>query len=132
MPTPISTPKVVLMLAIVVFSSIAVGWFMSPGQAHAFDYVYALLHPAGFAAMAIMALRRNAKSAPWLVVLLLVVCLLDVAQGPHTPGLSAFSIAAGAIAVGATILRRNRLAQVGVVLCAASLAASLVSRLLLR
>ncbi len=130
---PPARSLLVPLAVVAVVAGIAIGWFMRPSyDGIMFRYVYAVLHPAFFAAFSIAALRRDAKVARWLVALMLAALLLDIAQGSHAPVLSAVAVASGALALVATLLRKRRLAIVTTALCGASFAATLVAGLLLR
>ena len=119
-------------LAVVALAGVGTGWFMHPDQAKTFDYVYAVIHPALFAGMCITALLQDVKQARWLVALLVVVLLLDIAKGPQIPMLSALTLAAGALAMVSTFRSNRRVAIGATAVCCASLAAALLGRLLLR
>ena len=127
--TRCSTRWVPLAAALTTAGGITVGWLVSSVQTPTFDYVYALLSPACFAVICIRALLGSSDRARWLVPFSLLVVVLNVVNHPHTPGLSAVAVAAGAVAVATTLYRRKPIAIATTLVCCAGISASLLAAL---
>jgi hypothetical protein len=119
-------------LALVAAVGLAAGWFLVRHHGRSFEYVYAVLDPACMAAMAIGLLHRQAKQSRWLVPLLLLGAMVDVAIHPHAPLLTAVGLATGVVAIFGSLCGHNRSAIVATLLCCTSISASLLVGLLNR
>lgn len=103
---------------------IAVGWCLTPAAKPTFEYVYAVLSPAGFAAMCISAALRSPRHAGWFVPLALTLVLLDVVDSPQVPALTALGLVAALVATISSLAGRKRLAIAAVLICCTSASAS--------
>lgn len=120
------------LVAAAAVGGIALGWLKQPSLSSAFSYAYALLEPPLFGSSGFVALHRGLKSAPWLVLLLVVLQALSIPRMPHVPTLSAVALVAGLAACVAAFLGKRGPAIVAMALSCASFSATLVGGLLLR
>lgn len=118
-----------LAAALTTAGGLAAGWLVPWVQMRMFDYVYAVLSPGCFAAICIKVLVGGSDHARWLVPLALLLVVLNVVNHPHTAGLSAIAVAAGAVAVAATICRHKPIAIATTIVCCAGISASLLAAL---
>jgi hypothetical protein len=92
-----------------------------------FDYVRALLVPAGLGALCVIALVSHpGRRARWLVPLMLASVVFDVVRRPHVLGLSVLGIMAAVVATVACLKDRKHLAVAGTLICSASISVSLL------
>jgi hypothetical protein len=122
---PLRSRRALPALALLATAGIGVGWFVVPHHSRGFGYVHALLHPLAVGTLCVLSLSRPVKQTRWIVPLLLLGVLLDIAVAPHEPRLTTVSVVAGALALLAMLFGRNRLAIVGTVLCCSAIAATL-------
>jgi hypothetical protein len=116
--------------ALVAAAGLAAGSFIRPTQGPAFEYAYALIEPACLGTMCVGLLRRRPDHARWLVPLLLIGVMLNVANRPSTPALTAIGFAAGMLAIIGALRGHRRSATAATLVCCASLASSLLAGLL--
>lgn len=105
---------------------IAVGWLIVPHHPRTFSYVHALVHPVGTAALCVSALHRRVRHSRWVVPLLLLGVMLDVAVAPHDFELAALGLAAGTGAIAASLIGSVRSAILASLLCCGAIAAALL------
>jgi hypothetical protein len=91
-----------------------------------FDYVRALLVPAGLGTLYVIALVSHPGRARWLVPLMLASVVLDVVRRPHVLGLSVLGIMAAVVATVACLKDSKHLAVAGTLICSASISVSLL------
>jgi hypothetical protein len=106
-----------------VAAGIVAGWGFRP--APTFDEVYAVLSPIGFGAICVSSLLNGAKPARWVVPCSLVLVMATTALRAHVASLTALGIAAGVLAILTSLRGRRYPAIAGVLLCCASISASL-------
>ena len=116
-------------LALTATAGGGLGWLIRSSGGHTFDQVYAVLDPACVGAVSIGLLQRRVRHSRWLVPLLLVFAMLNVAVRPHTPVLSAIGLGAGAVAILCALCGRNRAAIVATLLACSSIAVTLFAGL---
>jgi len=106
-----------------VAAGIVAGWISRP--ARAFDEVYAALSPIGFATICISLLLSGAKQARWVVPVMMVLVMVTSALRDHVASLSALGIAAGIVAILTSLRGKKYPAIASILLCCASISASL-------
>jgi hypothetical protein len=124
------TRPMLIAFALVAAAGLAAGSFIRPNQGRAFDYAYALLEPACLGTMCIGLLHRRPDHSRWLVPLLLIGVMLNVANRPSMPALNAIGFAVGMLAIIGAVCGHRRSATAATLVCCASLAGSLIAGLL--
>jgi hypothetical protein len=115
-----------LALGLALVFGISTGWRLVGTPTPAFDYVRAVLSPAGLAALCVMALDDGPRRARWLVALILTLVSLDLVNHPHFLPLGLLGLTAAAVATAAAFAARKHLAVAGTLVCCASISASLL------
>jgi hypothetical protein len=124
------TRPMLIAFALVAAAGLAAGAFIRPDQGRAFEYAYALIEPACLGAMCIFLLHRRPDHSGWLVPLLLIGVMLNVANRPSLPVLTAIGCAAGVLAIIGAVRGHRRSATAATLVCCASLTSSLLAGLL--
>ena len=116
--------------AALALAGVAAGWLCIANHVRTFDLVYALALPACIAALCTYVLLGPIRHASWLVPLQLVGLMLTVACHPQVVVLSALGVAAGSLAIAASVRGHGYAAVAGTLLCGGCISASLLVPLL--
>jgi hypothetical protein len=123
------SPRRLLALGLLTGGGVVLGWSLVPHHARTFAYAYAAVGPTCIGVLCVGALQRRAKHARWVVPLLLSGVMLNLALRPHDTAFSAVALAAGGLAIVASVFCHQRAAIAATLLCCVAISVTLLTGL---